>query len=324
VLGLVLASRRTGKPIWRGLLWGTLGLAVGFTLASLFNIVRFGKIINPNFSEPLLHTNGTGRQLEYSAALLVSPSGGMFVFWPVASLLVLTACLLPLVRRSRGLYGRPALVLGFVIAGLIFGFASWWTPFGWAGYGPRFFVPWGLPLVLIVLVAYGEALGRVVRPLLRPAWGLALIFVTAFAFTLPHIGHMWRPHNTDAFFSQPHPPCDAPWRGGEAKWNKCQHEQMWLDRPMPLYALHGLTSPEGVATSIIVGIGLLGCLVLLRRDLASAEQRAGTEEDERRRDGQHEARVGEKAERVEGDHVESGQSKRHQRARAARPAQQER
>ena len=41
------------------------------------------------------------------------------------SVLVLTGCLLPLVWRRRGVWGLPALVLAFVIAGLIFGFASW-------------------------------------------------------------------------------------------------------------------------------------------------------------------------------------------------------
>jgi hypothetical protein len=282
VLGLLLASRRTGRRMRSGLLWGTLGLVVGFGLASLFNIVRFGKIINPNFSEPLLHTNGTGRQLEYAAGLLVSPSGGMFVFWPTASLLVLTACLLPVVRRRSGLYGRPALVLGFVIAGLIFGFASWWTPFGWAGYGPRLFLPWGIPLVLMVLIAYGEPLGRVVGRVLAPSWGMLLVFVIALGFTLPHVGHMWRPHATDRFFSQPQPPCDAPWRVGEAKWNKCLHQQMWLDRPMPLYALHGVRTAPGASTVVVVAVGLFGCLLLLRRGLtASSHRPARTLRDER-------------------------------------------
>jgi hypothetical protein len=246
-------------------------MAVGITLASLFNEVRFGKIINPNFFERQLHTHGTARQLEYAAGLLVSPSGGMFVFWPAASVLVLTACLLPVVWRRNGVYGRPALVLAFVIAGLIFGFASWWTPFGWAGYGPRLFLPWGLPLALIVLVAYAEPLGRIARRVLTPLWGFVLVFAVGFAFALPNVGHMWRPHATDRFFDQPKPRCDAPWRGGEERWNECQHEQMWLDRPMPLYALHGLRSPAGVATGIVVAMGLLGCLFLLRRGLMQAE-----------------------------------------------------
>ena len=234
--------------------------------------MRFGKVLNPNLFEKQLHTNGTGRQLEYAAGLLVSPSGGMFVFWPTVSVLVLTACLLPLVWRRRGVWGRPAVVLAFVIAGLIFGFASWWTPFGWAGYGPRLFLPWGLPLALIALVAYGEPLGRIARRVLTPLWGLALVFAVGFVFTLPHVGHMWRPHATDRFFDQPSPRCDAPWRGGEAKWNACQHEQMWLDRPMPLYALHGLRSPAGIATAIVLAAGLLGSLLLLRRGLVSDAQ----------------------------------------------------
>jgi hypothetical protein len=271
VLGLVLANRRTGRPLRTGLLWGTLGMVVGFALASLFNIVRFGKIFNPNLSEPLLHTNGTGRQLEYAAGVLASPSGGMFVFWPAASLLILTACLLPVVRRRNGVWGRPALVLAFVIAGLTFGFASWWTPFGWGGYGPRLFLPWGLPLVLMALVAYGEPLGRVTARALASGWRTLLVFLVAFAFTLPHIGQMWRPNAVIGFFRQPHPVCDAPWRGGEAKWNKCQHEQMWLDRPMPLYALHGLRAPAAIATAAVVGLGLLGCLLLIRRELVSRD-----------------------------------------------------
>jgi hypothetical protein len=276
VLGLVLARRRTGEPLLGRLLWGAGGMVVGITLASLFNEVRFGKVINPNVYERQLHTNSTGRQLEYAAGLLVSPSGGMFIFWPALSVLVLTACLLPVVRRRNGVWGRPALVLGFVIAGLMFGFASWWTPFGWSGYGPRLFLPWGLPLVLMVLVAYGEPLRHVVRRVLRPTWGFLLVFVTVLAFTLPHVGHMWRPHATDRFFFQPHPPCDAPWRVGEAKWNKCQHELMWLDRPMPLFALHGLRSPAGTATAIVVAMGLLGCLVLLRRGLDVPGEREWT------------------------------------------------
>ena len=271
-LGLVLAQRRTGKPIRAHLLWGAAGMAVAITLASLFNEVRFGKISNPNFFESQLHTNGTARQLEYAAGVLISPSGGMFVFWPAASVLILAGCLLPIVWR-RGVYGRPALVLAFVIAGLVFGFASWWTPFGWAGYGPRLFLPWGLPLVLIVLVAYGEPLGRLALRVLTPVWGFALVFALGFAFTLPHIGHMWRPHDTDRFFDQPKPRCDAPWRGGEEKWNKCQHEQMWLDRPMPLYALSGLRSPAAAATAVVVAAGLFGCLFLLRSGLAVSDAR---------------------------------------------------
>jgi hypothetical protein len=275
VLGLVLARRRTGNPIRAHLAWGAAGMAVAIAAASLFNVVRYGKVVSPNFFESDLHTPGLARKLEYAIGVLVSPSGGMFVFWPAASLLVLAACLVPVLRRShRDTDWRPAVVILLVVLGLTFGFASWWTPFGWSAYGPRLALPWGLPLVLIAVVAYGEPLGRLVARLLAPPWRLLAVAAAVLTFTLPNIGHMWRPNATGRFFLQQNPPCDAPWRGGVERWNECQHRQMWLDRPMPLYALHGVKSPGGVVTTILVAAGLLGSLILLREGLSESAPRA--------------------------------------------------
>lgn len=267
VLALVLAGRRTGIRIRSHLIWCAAGLGVGIVAASLFNEVRYGKVISPNFFEEGLHTPGVARKLEYAAGVLVSPSGGMFVFWPAASVLVLAACVLAL-RRPRRVSAWPALVILLVIAGLTIGFASWWTPFGWSAIGPRLALPWGLPLVLLTLVAYGDALRPFVARLLASPWRLLGLFAVLLAFTLPNIGTTWRPNAAGAFFSQQDPPCDAPWRGGVQKWNRCQHEQMWLDRPMPLYGLDGVDTPGGIATTVVVALGLLGSLWLLRGDLS--------------------------------------------------------
>jgi hypothetical protein len=270
VLGLVLARRRSGISIRPHLIGGAVGIAAGIVAASAFNVVRYGTVISPNFSEPKLHTPGIARKLEYAAGVLVSPSGGMFVFWPAASILVLVACLYAFRRRDDI---RTALVVLAVILGLTIGFASWWTPFGWSAIGPRLALPWGLPLVLLTLVAYGGSLREPTAKALASPAVLGIVFVFVLAFSLPNIGTMWRPNATGAFFSQPDPPCDAPWRGGVEKWNRCQHRQMWLDRPMPLYGLHGVRSAGGAVTTALVALGLLGCLVLLRGELVPAQQR---------------------------------------------------
>jgi len=275
VLGLVLAARRTGIRMRSRLIAGAAGLAAGILVASLFNVVRYGKVISPNFFEAKLHTPGIGRKVEYAAGVLVSPSGGMFVFWPAASVLVLAACAIAL-RKRREVDVRPALVLLLVILGLTLGFASWWTPFGWGAYGPRLALPWGLPLVLLALVAYGDVLRPLVARLLASPWRLLAVFAFVLAFTLPNIGTAWRPNASGAFFQQQHPPCDAPWRGGVEKWNRCQHEQMWFDRPMALYGLHGVKSTGGAVTTALVALGLLGCLVLLRGELVPAQQQRPT------------------------------------------------
>ena len=267
VLGLVLARRRTGRSIRTELVAGAAGIAVAIVAASLFNVVRFGSVLNTNYLDPKLHTPGLGRKLEYALAVLVSPNGGIFVFWPAASLLVLIACLVPFLVRGR-VDARPALVISVVSLGLTVGFAAWWTPFGWFGYGPRLMLPWLLPLVLIALVAYGTELTAVLRRVVAPRWALLVVLAVVVAFTLPTVGQLWRPNAIGGFFAQETPTCQAPWRAGNAAWYGCQHRQMWLDRPMQLYALHGVKTPAGLSTAFAVAVGLAACLVVLRRDLA--------------------------------------------------------
>ena len=268
VLGLLLARQRTGRPIRSRLLWGAAGVAVGVVLASLFNVVRFGSVLNTNYLQPELHTPGLLRPLEYTLALFVSPNGGMLVFWPVASLLLLAACLVPLLDPSRErLDVRPALVLVGAIVALTLGFAFWWDPFG-TFYGPRLAIPWVLPLVLIGLVAYGDALGRLTVRLLTPTWRFLLVFAVAFGLALPHVGKLWRPRATDAFFQNRKPPCDAPWRGGVEAFHACQHDRIWWVRPpLPAYSFEGVATVGGALTGLAVGLCAFGCLLLLREEL---------------------------------------------------------
>lgn len=278
ILGLVLARRRTGRPIRPQVIGGIAGTAVAFVLASLLNIVRFGSVQNTNYLDSHFRTPGIGRMLEYAVALLVSPSGGIFVYWLSASVLVSAACLLPFVSRShRKLDVRPALVLIVICVGLVLGLAAWWTPFGWTSYGPRLSLPWLLPLILIALVAYGDALAPLVARLLAPTWRFLAIFLVGFALTLPHVGEMWRPNATTAFFAQMKN-CRAPWNGSVAEWHSCQHELVWLHRPMPLYALNGLKTTGGAFTGLVVALGLFGSLVLLRRGLSAEHLAARTRE----------------------------------------------
>jgi hypothetical protein len=271
VLGLILARRRTGRPIRHHVLWGVGGIALALVLASLFNVVRFGSVLNTNYLEPQLHTPGLLRKVEYTVAVLVAPNGGILEFWPAAAVLVLLACVLPFASGGR-LDRRPALVLAAVVLALSVGFASWWTPFGWSAYGPRLMLPWVPALVLVALVAYAEPLGDLARRALSPAWSLLLLGGVVTALALPHVGYTWRTETLGGFFGQVHPPCEAPWRGGEARWYACQHEQMWFGRPMLTYTIEGVETAGGAVTSVAVAIGVLGCLVLLRDGLLRRTQ----------------------------------------------------
>ena len=278
VLGLVLARRRTGLPIRRQVVGGAAGIAVAVVLASLFNVVRFGGVLNTNYLQPELRTPGIGRKLEYALALFVAPNGGLLVFWPAAGALLLSVCLLPLLSQSRRLDPRPALVVVAVAVGLIFGFASWWDPFG-SSYGARLTLPWVLPLVLIGLAAYGDRLGELARRLLAPTWRLLLLFAVALAIALPHVGYMWAPDAANRSFAASAPTCDAPWRGGVAAWHACHHKMLWRLHPRPLLvaAAEGLGSARAAATGLAVAVALLGSLFLLREELGGRPTRASTD-----------------------------------------------
>lgn len=273
LLGLVLMRRRTGRGIARHAAWAASGVAVAIALASLFNVVRFGSVLNTNYLEPDLHTPDVLRVLDYVAALFASPSGGMLVFWPSASVLLAAACLLPLVRSDLELL--PALAIAGITIGLIVALAVWWTPFGWASYGPRLTLPWVLPLVLLALAAYGDPLAALARRVLAPAWGLLAVFAFLFLVSLPHVGQTWDQQAKARFFADIQPPCDAPWRAGVERFHACQHHAMWLSRPLPLYTVGPTASAGGAVLSIALGVGLLGSLVLLRRGLL-AESRSST------------------------------------------------
>ena len=269
LLGLVLARRRTGEAIGRHVIWGAVGIVLAIVATSLLNVVRAGSVINPIATEPELQTPGILRPLEYAVAVLVSPSGGIAVFWPAATALLLAACVLPLVDRRRGSDTRVAIVLGVVTAALVVGFARWWTPFGWAEYGPRLMLPWLVPLILLALAAYGDLLGRHALRLLVPWWRLALVFAVVLLLTIPHLGNLRQPDETADFFAAKHPPCGPAFGTSMTEWHKCQHELMWLAVPMPVYAAQGVESLEGVFTTLVVATGLLGCLLLLREDLSA-------------------------------------------------------
>jgi hypothetical protein len=266
LLALVLARRQTGRPIRPQVIGGAAGLALGIVLASLFNVVRFGSVLNTNYLQSELHTPGVARKVEYFVALLVSPSGGIVFAWLTASSLLLVACVWPLVLRGK-VDRRPALVFVVTVVFLLAGLAAWWTPFGWGAWGPRLTLPWVLPLVLLAVVAYGDLLSSLARKLLARPWRVAVVAVVVIAFALPHVGYMWRPKSMDEFFTDTTGPCAGSFAIGSAQHYACQHDRLWFRRPVLLYGLRGLGTVGGAATAFVVAVALAGSLVLLRKEL---------------------------------------------------------
>ncbi len=272
VLGLLLARRRTGAGIRGHLLWLSGGIGAGIACASLFNVLRFGSAFNTSNFQPGFRTHEIDRVADAAAGLLVAPNGGIVVFWTSAAVLLLALLAQPLVSGSRPRPGAaPALVILAIVGGLTLGLASWWEPFGWRGWGPRLSLPWVLPLVLVALLAYADDLRPFVHRLLAPTSRLLLVAAVGIVLALPHVGFMWRHEAMLDFFAAQSGPCAVASPAGSDGYYACRHERMWHARPMWIDALTGLETPGGAVTGVAVGLGLLGCLVLLRDGTRPAE-----------------------------------------------------
>ena len=195
VIGLLLARRRTGRPIRPHVVAVVAGLVLAVLVASALNLIRFGSPRNTHYLDDDFRTPTVGRMLEFAAGLFISPNGGIVPFWPIASVLVALLLAIPIVCtiRSRAAVREtwPALALAALIAALVLGFALWWVPFGWVAWGPRLSLPWVLPILLLALVAFA----RLLRPLVARAVGsaLALSFTCGTTVVLtPHVGLLWR------------------------------------------------------------------------------------------------------------------------------------
>jgi hypothetical protein len=270
LLGLVLARRRTGRSIRPHLRTGVAGIVIAFACATAFNVLRFGAVQNTNY---LRHefTVPVGRVPEIALGLYVAPNGGILIFWTSATLLLAALLILPLAPRAHSpetlFRRRLAVGTAAVVAALTLALASWYSPFGWIAWGPRLSLPWVLPLLLLGLVAFGDALRPRARELLVSPGRFVLVCLALIAVTLPQVGYLWRPETKDEFFalSRENPDCKGP--PGSDAYYACLRETMWSRRPIVNDALRGLGEPGGAATAVAVAAALIGSLALLRAGL---------------------------------------------------------
>ena len=271
LVALLLARRRTNTAIRRHVVFAGIGIALGLSLASAFNVLRYGTPRNAYYLDPGLRTTSLHWVAELSGGLLVSPNGGIVFFWPLASLLAVLLVAIPVARalrhRTTWLDAWPALAVAAIVLALTVGLATWWAPFGWWAWGPRLSLPWVPAIVLVGLSAYGSSLTPLVASVLRRPQTALLVAGLITVAALPHVGVLWHPETIGEFFFTPRsdvcpgggpPPTEA--------YYACLREELWERRPIGLDALEGLRTVAGVATAFAVAVTVAGCVALLRRE----------------------------------------------------------
>jgi hypothetical protein len=156
---LVTRDRRAARS--QGLAAG-IGLLAAVAAAALFDVFRYGSLLNIDELQPVLRMPWALRP-QYFAGLLVSPTGGLLWIWPTALGVLVAAIAAGTRSRGRALLREPAPWLALVFVTLLAGFASWYSVFGADAWGPRLLLPWVPTLVVVALWFYGDRLARALR-----------------------------------------------------------------------------------------------------------------------------------------------------------------
>ncbi len=271
IIAAVVIFNEARRPRWsevRGRVLAIItGCAVGVITVIGLNLLRWGTPWNKVYSLEIYKTP-TGRVPDTSAGLLFSPNGGLIIFWPVASALVI-ACIYFLIRAMRQERGdrlanawAPAILLIGGI-GLIVSLAAWWAPFGWSAWGPRLALPVMTGLAFASLYRFHAEIRAALQWSRRRIWPLALGGAIVLFSVLGNLGGLARP--LIAVFQAPQSIC--PLVTFEAKttgiYYDCLHYNMWYYGPVFTQAMGYLNDTPAVTALTVVMAAAIAVLCLL-------------------------------------------------------------
>ncbi|UYB51733.1 hypothetical protein OCJ37_17455 [Xanthomonas sp. AM6] len=168
-IGCLRKESRSRLPRWKAirsfLLFGGLPVAIGLMLSSAYNVFKYGVPWSIAYvAEGKATSPSVERSAEFLLGSLLSPNGGVFVFWLLPIFLAVSGW------RLLGLAPRGHAVWLAAIAALLscVAFSCWWAPFGWDGWGNRLMVQPMLALLVAMLVCLRPNLERLRT--LPPIW----------------------------------------------------------------------------------------------------------------------------------------------------------
>lgn len=124
-----------------------LPVAVGIAISLAYNMMRYDSLIPVGYMQIAAQTTPTlGKSVEFFFGSIMSPNGGVLVFWA----LPLTVAVLG--WRMQELRAEPYAVALVAVVALLscIGFARWWVPFGWDAWGNRLMIQ---PMLAVLVVS---------------------------------------------------------------------------------------------------------------------------------------------------------------------------
>lgn len=166
--------------------YAVLPVLLGLVLSLAYNSFRFGSVLPVAYMQEAAQTAPSlAQSLEFFFGSIMSPNGGVVIFWGLPFTVALVGWLI------RGL--RVDLPTGLLaaIAALLscLAFARWWAPFGWDAWGDRLMIqPMLAILVACLLATSSRRSAKVTVPTLSfLPFGLPVLVASAYYALIPYV-----------------------------------------------------------------------------------------------------------------------------------------
>jgi hypothetical protein len=245
----------------------SIGAGVSVLVGVAFNLVRFGTWWNVFYADDFQRFHGGHSVASFTAAALVSPSGGILFYWPALTLLLAVAIGADAWRPRRWLI--PLCLLVYCLA-----LGNWYSPFGWITWGNRLLMPWLPPLAFILLLARVSPVVRMFRLLsTRPALAIvagAVLAILSLPQWLVVLDRRWA---LDVF--RPVPGCEVIPRPSVdlAYYYQCLDHYLWPTTPTIVRMLGSWTANAQSILAAAAYVALFVTGVPLACFAAAAESR---------------------------------------------------
>jgi hypothetical protein len=236
----VRSTLRTLGPV-------VVGCSVGAVANAAFNIFRFGSTRNLTYLAPALRVTQPGHVALQTAAVLVSPNGGVAEYWPT---LIVPFALAVVTARHGARHTRIRLgLVALTFLGFCSTLGTWYSPFGWHAWGPRLILPIVPAAVLAVCVVSNE---RVPWP--STAWTFLAVSI---ALSVPNVAVLTAQDRVTRFMTAP-VRCRQGSSERDDPFVSCVTRQAWHSPWVDARVLVGLGDPRTAALGILdVGVGLI-------------------------------------------------------------------
>ena len=263
IISLFTLSNDLNNSSKKGILFRIyVSVVLGIITNALFNVFRFGTPRNTMYASPEFVTDGLQRIVSWAFGQYGSPSFGIFVFWPVSSVIFLAA----LGSRRRLQNGSAAIrekvLLLALHGGLALSLALWYSPFGWIALGPRLAVPL-LPAITYLSLTHLNLDRREGGIVLKNlwAWFVPGALLAPFLLQAP-----WTWGRAVTTFATPNDDCPAGFintaiQTAPVEYYLCADNLTFRSNDLPIFSLwNGALSVSGSAW-LLAWLGIVALLV---------------------------------------------------------------